>query len=278
MEHFKRLTQLTIPRPIAAAGLRTFVVATYNINGVWAKCERSSSSAAYTSFTHFADSAHLLMLQEAHEDENQLAKNHPGFEVFCSPNGVLHTMGMGALLRRASSPWTARCLSMDFGGGPWPQGRALTLEVSGFGVKLAVLSVHRPYASSSADDKKKGEVQDWMYAYAAHLNYMVQSYPLMIVCGDLNHTEEVEKGKITRESIFGGVFKPLRHHRFVNVLAGTSEEFWPTHYPAKGEFDRLDYIFASPALSKRIVRNSGAVLSQGTPWGDHCPVVATFMF
>jgi exonuclease III len=280
-----RLTQLFIPPPIvAAAGKRTFAVGTYNINGAWTKCGKSVGSAEYTAFIRFASSLNLLTLQEVHDFNNQLTEHYPGFKTFCSPNGVLHTMGVGALLRRASSPWTARSLSVDFGCGQWHRGRALTLEVKASAsggaeeVKLAVISVHRPYVSMSTDDDSKGEAQRWMNEFAAHLNSLVQTYPLMIVCGDFNHTEEEEQDKIERGVISCGVFKPLRAHGFENVLVGTSEELWPTHYPSKGKFDRLDYIFASPGLRECTVRNSGAVLSQGAPWGDHCPIVVTFAF
>jgi exonuclease III len=276
----------------AVAGKLPLTLCTLNVNGVKAKCGGGAvGTAAHAAFAKFAGACDLLLLQEAREHADGFKKYLPNCSGVVNSNGD-HTLGMAAVLRRpaAGAPprWAARAIARDFvfggggGGAPlaWPHARALTLELTGAvgggapPVRLAVLSVHRPYTSSKAAPAEKAFVQRWMDEFAAHLALVCTSFARVVVAGDFNMRKEEEEERIRAGRIRGGVFRPLASHGFVDALAGTSEARWPTHFPAatRFAFDRLDYIFVRGC---GVQKGSAAVLSEGAPAGDHVPVVAT---
>lgn len=89
------------------------------------------------------------------------------------------------------------------------------------------------------------------------------------MCGDFNADLEVEDA--------GGAFRALLERGFADELGGTTEARWPTQFVSTSRFFfmRLDYIFVSASLKTCIVENSGRVLSENAPRGDHVPVEVT---
>jgi exonuclease III len=277
----------------SAKGSLPLSLCTLNVNGVKAKCGGRAGTPMHAAFCRLACAFDVLLLQEAHEYRDALRELLPRSAVFVCPN-VDHTLGMAAVLGREGAGWAARVIARDFvfaaqaggggggGGGappPWPRARALTLELKGGAIHVAVLSVHRPYARSSASVAKKDSVQGWMAAFEKHLGRLCELHERVVVCGDFNMNAAEEGERIARGDprVQGGIFAQLARRGFVDALAGTSEAQWPTHFPASSRFafDRLDFIFVSPQLAGCIVPGSGAVLSEGAPAGDHVPVVVT---
>ena len=276
----------------AAAGKRPLLLCTLNVNGVKAQGGGKAGTEEHAGFRKLVSAVDLLLLQEAHEYKDALrVLMPPQSAVFVCPN-TDHNLGMAAVLGGGCGGWAARVIARDFvfgggggggGGGvaplAWPRARALTLELKGGAIHVAVLSVHRPYARFRDEDAKKRFVQRWMVAFGEHLARLCELHERVVVCGDFNLNAAEEEGRIARgdQRMQGGIFAPLARRGFVDALAGTSEAEWPTHFPASSRFafDRLDYIYLSPKLAGCVVPGSGAVLAEGAPAGDHVPVVVT---
>ena len=153
----------------------------------------------------------------------------------------------------------------------------MTLEISisaaetgGDPLSIVILTIHRPYVTSTHTPVERECIESWMKAFVSHVNELCSRYDRVVVCGDFNDNMSRDRG----------TFDALLTRGFVNALAGTTEEYWPTQYPSTSQykFDRLDYIFVSPALCRNVIRHSGRVLSEGAPSGDHVPVEVTFSF
>ncbi len=230
----------------------------------------------------------ILCLQETKAQQNQSEVDLPEYEEYwnsAEKKGYSGTAIFTKIKPLSITLGFPEKISKKFGlvadayGDPRTEGRVTTLEFKDF----YVVSVYTPNAK---DDLSRIPLRHkhWDPAFLAYMQELEKNKPV-IFCGDLNvaHTEDdlarpkenIGKKGFTNEEREG--IQNIIDSGFVDTFRifnkGNGHYTWWSHFAnarARNIGWRIDYIFVSPKLAKKVKK---AEILPAVMGSDHCPVL-----
>jgi len=229
----------------------------------------------------------ILCLQETKAQENQSEVDLPEYEeywnsaekkgysgtaIFTKIKPISVVLGLPEKIAKKYN------LKDDGYGNPNTEGRVITLEFE----KFYVVSVYTPNAK---DDLSRMPLRhkQWDPAFLSYMQELEKNKPV-IFCGDLNVAHTEEDLARPKENIGNKGFTDEEREGIQNIVdAGFVDTFrlftkgnghysWWSHFAnarARNIGWRIDYIFVSPKLAKKV---SSAKIFSEVMGSDHCPV------
>jgi exodeoxyribonuclease III len=217
----------------------------------------------------------IICLQETKAEEHQSAVDLPDYEEYW--NSAKKKGYSGTAIFCKARPLSVRLglpeatvqkykINSDTYGDPNDEGRVIAAEFKDY----FVINVYTPNAKPDLSRLALRHKQ-WDPAFLAYCKQLDKEKPL-IVCGDLNvaHTEKdlAKEERAGIDAIIAGGFVDSYRH----FTKDGGHYTWWSHFAnsrARNVGWRLDYIFVSGALAKRM---RGASILSEARGSDHCPI------